>query len=203
MSRTLGKAAGDLDSRTVPAAPGVARTGRSRVTANPINAQDGADKPADGAQEGKGDDGLPLSARSSAVEVDAVPVKDIPAAVIQPVNKQAEGDKPGHADDKIDRPVDEGTAEGEQPDDGEQDCEAGDHFGVDEAPEVPRAGALDRMQVVAVEACHDGGKRQLREAQDDGEEVGEDHVGLCCRAISLVIWSVLSWVPLPVLAACK
>jgi hypothetical protein len=70
------------------------------MTTNPVNAanvlvsialfyfvaeinlpQDGADKPADGAQEGEGNDGLPLRARGSSVEVDAVPVKDVAGSI--------------------------------------------------------------------------------------------------------------------------
>lgn len=102
-------------------------------------------------------------------------VDDIPARAVEPVDKQAERHKPGDAEDDVGGPVDEGAAEGEQPDDGEQDAERGDDVGVDEAAQVPGRRAVAEVQVVRRDAQHDSAKDQLSQAEDHGEEVGENH----------------------------
>lgn len=58
--------------------------------------------------------------------------------------------------------MDEATGKGEHPDDGEEDGQAGDDFGVDEAAELP-AGlvAAGQGKVVACDTGGNGGKDQL------------------------------------------
>lgn len=57
--------------------------------------------------------------------------------------------------------MDEGATEGEQPDDGEDDGQAGDDFGVDEGALRPARSVFDRVQVVTSDAGHDSCKGQL------------------------------------------
>ena len=97
--------------------------------------------------------------------------------------------------------MDEAAGEGEQPDDGEDDGQAGDDFGVDEAALVPAGGSRHGMEPVARQAGHNGGKGQLvrlksvygapsipqcgagfgathlREAEDHGDEIDQNHLG--------------------------
>ena len=49
----------------------------SPVASDPVDAQDGADEPDNGAQEVEGEVCLPRGARVAAVDVDLVPVKDV------------------------------------------------------------------------------------------------------------------------------
>lgn len=98
-----------------------------------------------------------------------------PARTVQPVDQQAERHEPGDAEDEVGGPVDEGAAEGEQPDDGEEDAERGHDVRVDEAAQVPGRHAPAEVQVVRRDAQDDGGEDQLRQAEDQGEDVGENH----------------------------
>lgn len=72
--------------------------------------------------------------------------------------------------------MDEGSGKREEPDDGRDDADASDDFGVDEASLVPRGRPLDLVEVVAVDARHDGCEGQLRQAEDHREEVNEQHL---------------------------
>jgi hypothetical protein len=56
------------------------------VVADPDESDDGRDKPANGGQERKGNDGLELSALIvPSGEVDSIPVKDVTARSIYPL----------------------------------------------------------------------------------------------------------------------
>lgn len=106
------------------------------MLANPVDAQQGRDQPADGAQESKGLVRLP-GAAVAAAQAEAGPVKGVAAAAAEPVDNQAEDGEPGEREHQVGRPVDEAAGKGEEPDDGEQDGEAGDDLGEDEAAELP------------------------------------------------------------------
>ena len=155
-----------LHARVVPAAA-VSRSrcrahrSASAAVVHPVDAQDGRDQPADGRQEAECNVGLPLVAAIIAVDVDAGPVKDVAARAVQPVNEQAECDEPADGQHEVDRPVDEAAGEGEQPDYSEQDGQAGNDLGEDEAALVPGGGAVDGVEVVACEAGGDGGEGEL------------------------------------------
>ncbi len=73
--------------------------------------------------------------------------------------------------------MDERAAEGEQPDDGEDDGKTGDDLGVDEAALVPRRRSLGEVEVLARQTGDDGSECQLRQAEDHGQEINENHVG--------------------------
>jgi len=179
-----------LDARAVPATAG--SHCRGLVAVHPVQADDGRRQPKDGAQEGKSDIRLPLgTAVDAAVERDTTPVEDVAAGAIEPVDQEAKADEPADGDDDIGWPVDEGAAEGEQPNDGQQDRKCRDDFGIDEAALVPRRATGHRVEVVAREARDDGCEDQFPDAEDYGKEVGEDHDddwveetaldGVCCR----------------------
>lgn len=124
------------DTRAVPPPPpGGLGAGRG-VAADPVDADQGRDEPADGRQEGEGLVGLPRAAVVAA-EAEAAPVKGVAAAAAEPVHQQAEDGEPAERDDEVDGPVDEAAGEGQQPQERQQDGEAGDDLGVDEAPQCP------------------------------------------------------------------
>lgn len=87
------------------------------VTVHPVDAQQRRHQPANGRQEHEGDIGLELGARVARVDGDARPVKDVAARAVEPVDEQAESDKPQDRNQEVGRPVDEAAGEGEQPDD--------------------------------------------------------------------------------------
>lgn len=145
---------------------GTSGSHRASMTADPVDSNQSANKPADGTEEGKSDVRLPLGAGSRAVERNAAPVEDISARAIQPIYHQAKGNKPHDRDDEVGRPVDEGAAKGEQPDDGQEDGKAGHHLGVDPPPMLPGRGTFRRVEVLARQAGHDGPEGDLRQAED-------------------------------------
>lgn len=147
----------------------------SGVLVNPVDAQKSRHEPAERGQEGEREVGFPLAATT--IEASAAPVEDVPARSVQPVNKQAENGKPHNRDDEIGRPVDEGAAEGEEPDDREEDAEGGDDIRVDEAALVPGRSTLRDVQIVGCDSQDDGRKGQLRQAEDHGDEVRQNHFG--------------------------
>ena len=151
-----------LDARSVPAAAvsGVRSGSGSPVAADPVDAQDGRDQPQDGTEEGERLVGLPGRAVVVA-ETDVAPVEGATTGVAEPVDDQAEGDEPADRDDEVSWPVNEAAAEGEQPDDGQEDGQAGDDLGVDEATQLPGRGTLGIVQVLAGEASDDGCEGQL------------------------------------------
>lgn len=106
------------------------------MAADPVQADDGRDEPADGRQEGKGLVGLP-GAAVVAPEPEAAPVEGVAAGAAEPVDEQAEGGEPAEGEEDVGRPVDEGPREGEEPEEGEEDREASDDLDKDEAAERP------------------------------------------------------------------
>lgn len=130
------------------------------MAADPVDAEQRGDEPQDGAEEGKGLIGLPGGA-VVVTEADVAPVEGGAAGVAEPVDDEAESDEPADGDDEVGRPVDEAAAEGEQPDDGQEDGDAGDHLGIDEAAQLPGRGALGVVQVLAGEASDDSCEGQL------------------------------------------
>jgi len=108
-------------------------------------ADSGAGEPEDGAQEAEG------LARSPAVAEAAVgnpvPVEDTAAAamVAEGVDEEAERGKPGEREHQVDGPVDEATGEGDEPDQGENNGEAGYDFGVDKACLGPGVGVVEAV----------------------------------------------------------
>ena len=71
----------------------------------------------------------------------------------------------------------EGSAKGEEPDEREEDGNAGHDFGVDEPAQAPTVNSVHPVQVVSVDTGDDGGKSQLCQAQDHANEVCQDHLG--------------------------
>lgn len=79
--------------------------------------------------------------------------------------------------------MDEAAREGDEPDEGEEHGEGGDHLGVDEPGLLPVGGRVgDGVQVLAVDAGHDGAEDQLRGPEDHGYEVRQNHLGGCALA---------------------
>jgi len=166
-----------LDARVaVPAAAVSSGSGsRGSVTPDPVNTNDARHEPEDGTEEDEGRIGLEGCAGVGSMEGDARPVEYISASTVHEVNEETEAHKPHDADEEIRGPVDERAAEGEEPKEGEQDREAGDDLGVDEASLVPGRAVGNSMEVVAGEASDDGREDQLRQAEDHGEQVSENH----------------------------
>jgi hypothetical protein len=123
---------------------------------------------------------------------------NLPARSVEPADEQSERDEPSDADDEVGGPVDEGPAEGEQPDDGEEDAEPGHDVCVDEAALVPGRHALGEVQVVRGDAQDNGGEDELRQAEDHGDKVGEDHgcgsvLRFCDVVVKVSIRGSSSW----------
>lgn len=108
---------------------------------------DGTGKPEDRAQEGERLARLPSVAYTT--PGDPCPVEDAAVAVgaVREVDKEAEDREPGGAQDEVGGPVNEATGEWQQPDDREEDGEACDHFGVDEAGTGPGVGGVITVEV--------------------------------------------------------
>ena len=85
------------------------------------------------------------------------------------IDEEAKGGPPAKADDDVDRPVDKGRGERDQPDEREENGDAGHHLGVDEAAEGPRVG-IGLVQELAIDAGDDGGKGELRGAEQEADE---------------------------------
>lgn len=166
-----------LDAMAIPAAAVRGGSDRMGVTADPVDAENSARKPANGAQERKRNIRLPLRARVGTIKRDAAPVKGISATPVQPIDQQPKAHKPHDTDEEVGRPVDERPAEGEQPDDGKQNRDAGNDLGVDEPPQAPRRRALRGMQELARERRDNDAEGELRQTEDHGEEIGEKHDG--------------------------
>jgi len=171
-----------LDARraTAPSAAAVGAAtvaGLALVVANPEESENGRHEPADCRQEGKGDDCLPVAALVYSSEVDALPVEDVAARSLKSLDNQAKGNKPTDGDEEVDGPVDEAAGEGEQPEEREKDGKASDDFSVDEACLFHGAGALDGMEVGAIDTSDDAGKDQLRNAQENGKDISQHLVG--------------------------
>lgn len=153
--------ASTLDAGAVPAPPAGGGVGAARgPAARPPDAQQGRDEPADGRQESKGLVGLE-GAAVVAAQADAAPVEGVAAAAAEPVHEQAEDGEPGERDDEVDGPVDEAAGEGEQPEERQQDGNAGDDLGVDEPAQGPGRLPSAGVQVVSGDTCDDGSKGQL------------------------------------------
>jgi hypothetical protein len=102
--------------------------GAALVVADPDNTDDGRGEPADGRQERKGNNGLPLAALVGATEHDVVPVKGVAAGTVEElfrpvlvgfnvhmvilrrtthVHNQTKGHEPADGNENVDGPVDE------------------------------------------------------------------------------------------------
>ena len=90
------------------------------------------------------------------------------------IDEEAKGGPPANADDDVDRPVDKGGGERDQPNEREEDGDAGHHLGVDEAAESPRVG-IRLVQELAIDARDDGGKGELRAAKQEADEAIQGH----------------------------
>ncbi len=94
------------------------------------------------------------------------------------VDQNAEGGKPADGEEEVHGPVDEAAGKGEEPDEGEENGEARDNLGVDEPGLLPVGGRIrDQVQILAVDRGHDRGEDQLRQPEDHGKEVRQDHLG--------------------------
>lgn len=65
------------------------------------------------------------------------PVEGGAAAVAEPVHEQAEGGEPADGEEDIGGPVDKRAREGQQPEEGQQNGQAGDDLDKDEAAQGP------------------------------------------------------------------
>jgi hypothetical protein len=130
------------------------------MAADPIDADQGRDKPANGREEGEGLVGLPR-ATVVAAEPEPAPVEGVAAAVPEPVHQQAKGGEPAERDNEVDRVVDKATREGKQPEEGQQDGEPCHNLGVDEAAQGPGRLPTAGVQVVPGYTSDDGSKGQL------------------------------------------
>jgi hypothetical protein len=94
-------------------------------------------KPTNSTQKAKSLGRLPLPAISAIRH--AILIESATAAVsVEPIDGQAEGGEPSRREDKIHRPIeDKVVGEGEAPQHGEDDGDAGDHLGVNEAAGWP------------------------------------------------------------------
>lgn len=90
------------------------------------------------------------------------------------IDKDAKGDPEKDAEDKVDRPVGKGAREGNEPDQGKEDAERRNDFGVNEAP-LGAARALVVVEVLAVDTGDNGGEDELRAAQDQANKTVDGH----------------------------
>lgn len=130
------------------------------MAAHPVQPDGGRDEPADGRQEGEGLVRLP-GAAVGAAQPEAAPVEGAAAGAAEEADEQAEGGEPAGGEDDVGGPVCEGAGEWEQPEEGEQDGQAGDNLDEDEAAQGPGGPAVLGVQVVAGDACDDGREGQL------------------------------------------
>lgn len=142
------------------------RTATLDVLAHPLHAQNSRHEPADGRQERKRRVRLPRCT-AVAAEAQMAPVKDVAAAAVaEKVDEQAKDDEPGDGEDEVGRPVDKGAGKGQQPEERQEEREAGGDFDVDEAAEGRGGAVALEVEVVACYAGYDGGEDEL--GQRDG-----------------------------------
>lgn len=106
------------------------------MLADPVKTENRRHQPADGRKEGERLIRLPRAA-VGAMDTEIGPVEGAAAAATKPVDEEAEHGEPGDGQDEVNWPVDERAREGQQPEDGQQNRQAGDDLGIDEAAEVP------------------------------------------------------------------
>jgi hypothetical protein len=143
-------------------------------SAHEPNTDDGAEKPANGANKAEGLTGSPSIAHSAMC--DSTPAKCATAAAIltQSVDEETEGGEPGGREDKVHWPVDEAACKGEKPNQAEEDRDAGDDFSVDEAFLRPCVGFVGGIEVGADDACDNTCADELGEAKRHGYEARHD-----------------------------
>lgn len=182
-----------LDARrAVPAAAAVVGVGVGGSAAtDPEEPDKGGCEPDDGRQEAEGNVCLVATARITA-GADVAPVKDGAAAITDEIDEQTKGDEPEDAEEDVHGPVDEAAGEGEQPDQGEQQRQAGHDDGVDEAAIVPgrRVGGVE---VGAGNTSDDGSERQLGTAEDKLHNTVERHCESVCACVSLRTFGLWVW----------
>lgn len=134
------------------------------------NAQDEGGKPEYGSEEGECLRSGPLSAIIAA-ERYSVPIPDRSAIdVMEPVDENTEGGKPGKRKEEVGPVADHAGFSGNHPDEGKDDREGRDDLGVDCATE--RSDAV--LIALVKEPCHDaednGAADELCEAQEQGDD---------------------------------
>jgi len=131
-------------------------------------------KPEDGGEESESEGGLELLA---VVGSRIVPWVEVPAraaaAVWQPVNKKTEGNNPQNEHDKVKWPKGEGPSHWQEKEDGEEQGEASDDFGVDHAFSWRSIGLVSSAKLVADETGNDGGRDKLKHAECESGDTGD------------------------------
>lgn len=79
------------------------------------------------------------------------------------VNQEAEGNDPGNEEEEVNWPVDEGSSEWEEPQEGEEDGDAGDDLGVDHALLLRLADSVAALvKVLSSDSGDNCGEGQLK-----------------------------------------
>ncbi len=115
-----------------------------------------AEDPNDGRQERKGLVGPPATTETPVC--DTAPVEGVCTAassVVDVVDQDGKGSEPGEGQEQVDRPVEETTGEGEQPEQGEEHGKAGDDLNVDETSQRPATAGLVVVEIGSYDACDD------------------------------------------------
>ena len=152
--------------------PSVARSHSSILPGSTYepDPDDGAEEPEDGTQEAERFTGSPPIA--NATMGDAAPAESATTAAIvaERVDQKTEGSEPGGGEDQVHGPVEEATAEREEPDQAKEDGQASDDFNVDEARSGPRVGMVVTVKVGADDASNNTGADELGEAKCGGDK---------------------------------
>lgn len=168
---------------TIPAATGVGSVvdRGSPLLVDEPDANQGAHDPEDCAQERECLGSLHSIAESSLH--DAAPMPDASTTkVVVRIDQQAKSCEPCCSNDEVHWIVDETTCERQEPEQGQEDGDTSDDFGVDEASMGPVVvgvvvGVVQVMEVFPYETCDDTCKGELADAQRDGNQAGCDRHG--------------------------
>jgi len=176
-----------LVARAIPttaAGGGLVDVCGATMAVHDVDAEESRSKEEDGSQEQKCE--ISSEFVASVAASDSIPVPDRAALVIV-VSKQSKGDHGSSKEDEIHGPVDETSHEWQEEEEGVQNADGSDNFGVDEALLVPCSGSFVLMQVLTCQACYDGGEGKLSDAEAEREDVDQKHDGGFGSAV-LVDW---------------
>jgi hypothetical protein len=133
-------------------------------------------KPHDQRQEREGLRSLPLPARVAAAQTEARPRPRAAAALrVEVAHQHAEGGGPAGCEEQIRAVGCDCRLCRDHPDDGEDNRQRGPDDGVDDAAEGADAVAEALVQEVGCQAEDDDCEDELRCAQDEGDQAGDDH----------------------------
>jgi len=157
-----------------------------------VGAKESGSQEQTGGDQGESLSSLPLIAYPAVRETSQV--ERIGLAVIESVvlaDDQAEGNEPSHAEEEVERVVEEIGGEWQQEEERDQNREGTQGDGVDDATPWCAVVVAKAVEKVCCQSQDDGSANELREAQSDAECSSDNHIecsercGVDCADVDL------------------